>query len=583
MEQQQLNLRKRTREENDKIQTEFEIWKQGLLEIRDRQELSKEVKIAELAKALRNVQVDRVKFLTEELNTVPPSLSWIVSHISRYLGSMTVGPRVKRPKTKKPYENCFRYAVRNLAHYIPGLPNDREALNQLYAILPQRIAPGLGQIDYNDIYLDEVRRRTENKELLKSLTLKPDLPRLPKDIRQHIYKIAKRNNSLSLPPVLGLGLGQDQTGGNQDQFKYNRDRHRDSPDSPLLNVVLPLLSKRFKFVKKLGSGNWGEVIKAKDLNKDRNVAIKYIKIDHPDDIYYANREAKILLHYLQEPLCHPNIMCMYEYRIKDNYMFIITEYIHGVRLSDLNNHSKMFTKNSNDELADFYFMCIQIFDALTFIHFHGIAHRDLHAENILLQNDRMRIKLIDFGLACKVPSIKNKIIDDIHHTPTIKCIKGGRTQLFYTAPELLKCHGSNSDFDMKLMISSDIWGLGLTLHQLIVNHFPITFPTGKNLTEKMINLLNSEFYIDPNEFYFSSIYDMISEMLQMDPKKRITAQQLQKLSITNWTDVLNKRPKDIMQSDIRPINHLWGDVGGYQFKSMKSKYRYENEHYKMLD
>jgi serine/threonine protein kinase len=274
---------------------------------------------------------------------------------------------------------------------------------------------------------------------------------------------------------------------------------------------------------------------------------------------------------------------MYEYRIKENYMFIITEYINGVRLSDLNNHSKMFTKNSNDELADFYFMCVQIFDALTFIHFHGIAHRDLHSENILLQNDRMRIKLIDFGLACKVPSITNKILDDINHTPTIKCIKGGRTQLFYTAPELLNSHGANSDFDLKLMISSDVWGLGLTLHQLVVNHFPISFPTGKNLTTKMINLLATEFYIDPNEFYFSGIFDMISEMLNMDPKKRITASQLQKLSVKNWCDVIDKKPNDIMQSDIRPINHLWGNIGGTQFKSMKSKYKYENEHYKMLE
>ena len=149
--------------------------------------------------------------------------------------------------------------------------------------------------------------------------------------------------------------------------------------------------------------------------------------------------------------------------------------------------------------ARFFFR--QIIAALAYIHSKGYAHRDLKPENLLL-DDNQCLKLIDFGLCAKPKGGMENLLSTCCGSPA------------YAAPELI-C-GKNY-----LGAEADLWSMGVLLYALLCGYLPFD-DDNINLLYKKIQ--NGKYEL-PSWLSQDSI-NLLGDLLQTDPKRRLTMQQL---------------------------------------------------------
>lgn len=224
---------------------------------------------------------------------------------------------------------------------------------------------------------------------------------------------------------------------------------------------------RYEIQAALGSGGMGEVYRAKDTQLGRTVAIKVVSEHTRSDLKMSKR-------LLQEAraasgLNHPNICTIYEVGEAEDISYIAMEYVAGRTLSaDLLGHHGLDAR-----IVIRY--GIQMADALAHAHEHGIIHRDLKCDNILVSVDG-RIKILDFGLAehftagdIEKATVSNSTISQLPFAGT----------LAYMAPEIL--HGRTAD------LRSDIWALGIVLYALALGVQPFQGETPFEITSAILN------------------------------------------------------------------------------------------------
>ena len=145
----------------------------------------------------------------------------------------------------------------------------------------------------------------------------------------------------------------------------------------------------YKILSQLGAGGMGEVYLAEDSRLNRKVAIKFILARSTAD----EQAQKRLIREAQAAarLDHPNICAIHEVGQQDNISFIAMQYVEGETLA-ARIHGKPLP------LVDALDIAIQVADALSAAHSHGIIHRDIKPDNIII-NTRGQVKVLDFGLA----------------------------------------------------------------------------------------------------------------------------------------------------------------------------------------
>ena len=177
---------------------------------------------------------------------------------------------------------------------------------------------------------------------------------------------------------------------------------------------------------------------------------------------------------------------------------------------------------------------VQILDAVDYLHTNRIAHRDIKPSNILM-DDKMNIKLADFGTAIIVPRQKKTNLVPVTFTGTFS----------YFPPEIFE----DASFDP---FSADIWSLGVTLYQLSYGFMPFT---GNSIEEKAREIREKE--VEFPEFAEQKdpdLVDLIRKMLNKDPAKRIKVSAIwnhpvifrgmkisPKKSLTNFSSMKVKR------------------------------------------
>src|SRR6185295_76055 len=139
---------------------------------------------------------------------------------------------------------------------------------------------------------------------------------------------------------------------------------------------------------RIGVGGFGTVWRAVDTKLDRIVAVKIPRsgqLDPKQELLLIN-EARAAAQ-----LNHPNIVAVHEEGRCDNTIYIVSDLVVGVTLSDwIEKHHP--TRNECVEV------CIKIADALHHAHEAGVVHRDMKASNVLI-DDGGEPKISDFGLA----------------------------------------------------------------------------------------------------------------------------------------------------------------------------------------
>jgi len=200
---------------------------------------------------------------------------------------------------------------------------------------------------------------------------------------------------------------------------------------------LKTMKRVFTKITIIGEGAFGCVYMAKEVESKQYIAIK--KLPH--------KEAKEQRHNFYEGsvlsiLDHPNIIKYHKSILVEQELWIVTEYIHGGTLADAIRAYK-FTDNHCA-----YFVR-EIVKALSYLHQHNLAHRDLKSRNVMLDS-KGSVKLIDFGL-CADFSTGNKT--RILGSP------------FWISPEMINGNPHS--------LNVDIWSLGVIALEIHLQTPPI--------------------------------------------------------------------------------------------------------------
>ena len=221
----------------------------------------------------------------------------------------------------------------------------------------------------------------------------------------------------------------------------------------------------YEIVESLGSGGMGVVYRARDNRLGREVAIKVLRQDASWTAAARDRlrrEARAI-----SKLSHPNICTVHDIGELDGDTFIVMELVPGVQLTH-----RLTARGLDPETAAHW--GIQLADALEHAHQHGVIHRDVKPSNVVV-TPAGSVKLVDFGIAARGPA-------DPDDTTIFESSEAQAPQFAgtppYMAPEVLR--GGIGD------ARSDVWSLGVLLHESLAGTRPFDGPTREEITTAIL-------------------------------------------------------------------------------------------------
>ncbi|XP_017874466.1 PREDICTED: serine/threonine-protein kinase MARK2 isoform X3 [Drosophila arizonae] len=242
----------------------------------------------------------------------------------------------------------------------------------------------------------------------------------------------------------------------------------------------------YKILKTLGKGNFAKVKLALHVPTGREVAIKVI------DKTQLNASARQKLYRevrIMKLLNHPNIVRLFQVIESERTLYLIMEYASRGELFD------HLVKNGRMRERDARVIFRQLVSAIQYCHSKFVVHRDLKAENLLL-DQHMNIKIADFGFGNTFDP--NAQLETFCGSPP------------YAAPELFmgrKYAGPEVD----------AWSLGVVLYTLVSGSLPFDGGTLKELRERV---LRGKYRVP---YYISmDCENLMRKFLVLNPAKRTT-------------------------------------------------------------
>ncbi|XP_070685000.1 serine/threonine-protein kinase SIK3 homolog isoform X2 [Pempheris klunzingeri] len=246
----------------------------------------------------------------------------------------------------------------------------------------------------------------------------------------------------------------------------------------------------YEIERTIGKGNFAVVKLATHIITKAKVAIKIVDKTQLDDenLKKIFREVQIM-----KLLKHPHIIRLYQVMETERMIYLVTEYASGGEIFDhLVAHGRMAEKDARKKFK-------QIVAAVHFCHCRSIVHRDLKAENLLLDHN-LNIKIADFGFSNLFS--RGQLLKTWCGSPP------------YAAPELFE----GKEYDGPKV---DIWSLGVVLYVLVCGALPFDGSTLQNLRARV---LSGKFRIP---FFMSTDCEyLIRHMLVLEPSRRLTMEQI---------------------------------------------------------
>ena len=221
-----------------------------------------------------------------------------------------------------------------------------------------------------------------------------------------------------------------------------------------LSTLQNALAGRYAFERELGRGGMAMVYLARDLTRDRHVAVKVLL---PELAASLGQERFLREIDVGTKLQHPRIVGVLDSGQADGVLYYVMPFVDGASLRDRLTREKQLAVDETIKLAQ------QIADALAYAHAQGVIHRDIKPENILL--DANGALVADFGIARAVSVAGGETLTRTGMavgTPT------------YMSPE--QAMGSKD-----VTPESDIYSLACVVYEMLAGQPPFTGPTAMAL------------------------------------------------------------------------------------------------------
>jgi len=218
--------------------------------------------------------------------------------------------------------------------------------------------------------------------------------------------------------------------------------------------LLPkVLHYHFEVKRALAEGGMGAVYLATDLRLNRDVVLKTVLSNTPEELEYLRNEARLMATFT-----HKNIATIHGFETYRGVPILVCEYLVNGTLQDLLEDGYLSAEEAFQFLR-------QTAEALDYLHRRGIVHGDIKPSNIGFDGEETP-KLLDFGLALNARSD-----DESSDSP-----EGGTYA--YMSPERMRGGGSDA--------SSDIWAMGVIYCQMLYGLNPFGGKTVDEISQKLV-------------------------------------------------------------------------------------------------
>jgi serine/threonine-protein kinase len=211
-------------------------------------------------------------------------------------------------------------------------------------------------------------------------------------------------------------------------------------------------------------------------------------------------------------LTHPNIANVYDVGHDRDTHYIVMEFVNGPNLKDLIRRQGPF---SVDGAA---FILRQVGDALDAAHRHGLVHRDVKPQNILV-DENGQAKVVDFGIA--------KGLSDSNLTEA----GTGMGTVHYVSPEQARGERATP--------ASDIYSTGIVLYEMLTKQLPFDADTPVGVAMQHVSALPPS----PREFNPNippQVEDIVMRALAKDPNDRYPTASALAAALDHWEEAPNE-------------------------------------------
>uniref|UniRef100_A0A3Q3FTN2 Mitogen-activated protein kinase kinase kinase kinase n=1 Tax=Labrus bergylta TaxID=56723 RepID=A0A3Q3FTN2_9LABR len=281
----------------------------------------------------------------------------------------------------------------------------------------------------------------------------------------------------------------------------------------------------FELIQRVGSGTYGDVYKARNIQTGELAAVKIIKLEPGDDFSIIQQEI-----FMVKECMHHNIVAYFGSYLCREKLWICMEYCGGGSLQDIYHVTGPLSE------LQIAYVCRETIQGLGYLHAKGKMHRDIKGANILL-SDNGDVKLADFGVAAKI-------------TATIAKRKSFIGTPYWMAPEVAAVE-KNGGYNQLC----DIWAVGITSIELGELQPPMF-----DLHPMRALFLMSKSSFQPPKLkdknkWSTAFHNFVKVSLTKNPKKRPTAEKLLSHVFVAQTGLTRRLAVDLLDKMNNPDNH----------------------------